>query len=75
MFMTQQIFISHPQIHVDLLKAYIWRIMNGSVHEKEAYSQCRGQGEENFIRGRLVERTETHLFSSKGPQTAEIAEG
>ena len=60
MFMTQQILMSHPQIHVDLLKVYIWRIMNGSVHEKEAYSQCRGQGEENFIRDR-----DTFIFKQR----------
>ena len=73
-FMIQQIIILHPKIHSDLLKAYILRIFNGSVHEKEACSQCSRQGEETLVQGRLAERTETRLYASTGPGTVEIAE-
>ena len=74
MFMTQQIMILHPQIHWDLSKAYILRIFNGSVHEKQACSQCSRQGEENLVHCLLAKRTETRLYASTGHRTVGIAE-
>ena len=72
--MTQQMIILHPQIHWDSLTAYILRIFDGSVHEKEACSQCSRQGEENLVQGRLAARTDTRLYASTGLRKAEIAE-
>ena len=49
------------------VRAYILRIFNGSVHDKDACSQCNRQGEEYLVQGPLAERTEMRLYASKGP--------